>query len=131
MTNYVPHPVVQHIVTVVKEGQEISGEQRSRTNAWLTANGIDPATVALAEISVQYSMRGTEKGRSLIQFTQYVSEGDGRRVFDWRTKSALTVQRLVEQQVELEPDPTWEGWDAWRTEMNAQGKTDMQGKCNA
>lgn len=122
MTDYVPHPVVQHIVTVIKDGQVIGDEQRERVAAWLTANGIDPKTVDQQEIRVECTMRGTEKGRSLIHFTQYVSESDGRRVFDWRTKSALTVQRLVEQQVEIDPDPAWQGWDAWRAELDEQAK---------
>lgn len=114
-----PAPVVQHIVTVVEEGQELTAEQRARTAAWLEANGIDPRLVARDEITVRYKTYGSKPGRKLIGFHQFYEE-DGVRVFDWATNAALTFQRSVEQTVELAPDPAWEGWDRYYAERDEQ-----------
>lgn len=116
---YVPHPVERRIVTVTSEGREISSEQRERVVAWLKANGIEPADVVPGDIRVETSVYG-DRERSFIAFTQYVNDANGTRIFDWREKGALTVERLVEQDAELPADPAWEGWEAYRQRMAEQ-----------
>jgi len=119
-TVWLPDPVVRQVVTVCKGTAQLTEEQRTRLSAWLSANGIDPTSVSsFGDITIETRMHGDDKGRSFIGFTQYVPDGDSSRVYDWRQKGALTVERLVEQTAELEPDPTWQGWDAWRSEMQA------------
>ncbi|MFD8777527.1 hypothetical protein [Streptomyces sp. NPDC059916] len=106
----VPYPVVRHIVTVVEEGQTLTPEQRERVVAWLRANGADPAVVTLDTITLEYKMFGTKPGRQFIGFQQYYTEG-GSRVHAAITDGAVKFQRYVEQSVELEPDPAWQGWE--------------------
>jgi hypothetical protein len=107
----VPHPVVRHVITVVEEGQNISDAQRQRVIHWLRANGVDPARVAAERITLEYKMYGEKKGRQLIGFTQFHLE-DGNKVHAYKTNDVVKFQRYVEQTVELEPDPTWEGWQS-------------------
>lgn len=121
MNIHAPHPAVKQIVTVVDDGQEITSEQRTRVMAWLSANGVDPACVALGKITIEYLVLGTRKGRQFIGFRQYYLE-DGSKVFDPVTNSAATFHRYVEQFTELEPDPSWEGWEAWEADMAERRK---------
>lgn len=106
----VPNPVVQHVVLVIEEGQDISGEQRERIVRWLRANGVTPSNVAQGRITLEYKMYGPNKGRQFIGFTQFHLE-NGQKVHALKTNSVVTFHRYVEQTVELEPDPSWEGWE--------------------
>ena len=107
----VPSPVEVRLVTVVREGQDISGEQRERVNRWLTANGIDPGRVALKDIVVESKIRGDRESQGLIGFTEFYQDETGHKVVNEKDRSrALTYERWVRQTVELEPDPTWGGW---------------------
>lgn len=106
----VPSPVIKHVVTITEEDQAISSEQRERIVRWLQANGIDPSTVAQGRVTVEYHMYGTKPGRQYIGFTQYYVE-NGLKVHSFVTNNAVTFHRYVEQTVELEPDPSWEGWE--------------------
>ncbi|PSK57083.1 hypothetical protein B0E38_02614 [Streptomyces sp. 111WW2] len=117
----VPHPVERRIVTIVSEGQQVSDEQRERVRAWLRANGIDPARVALRDITVECTMHGDQPGRQVIGFTEYYENPDGQREMNWKTREgALTFQRWTVQQVPIEPDPSWQGWPKWYAEMAAK-----------
>lgn len=116
----VPHPVEQRIITVVADWQQISEEQRTRIVTWLKANGIDPRRVARSAITIECKMRGDRPGRQVIGFTEYYENSQGQREMNWQTlDGALTYQRWVEQQVPLEPDPEWGGWDAQHAEWDA------------
>lgn len=107
----VPSPVEVQLVTVVREGQDISGEQRERINRWLTANEIDPKRVALKGIVIESKIRGDREGQHLIGFTEFYQDETGHKVVNEKDRSrALTYQRWVRQSVPLEPDPTWIGW---------------------
>jgi hypothetical protein len=109
-----PHPVERRIVEVVQEGQELSDEQRTRVAAWLEANGIEPRRVALNTITVECNVHGSRESRHVIGFHEYYETPDGQRTINERTlDAALTFQRWVAQTVPLEPDPMWEGWDAY------------------
>lgn len=117
-----PHPVVRHTITVVQKGQTLTPEQRERISTWLRANGVDPQKVARDEITVTYRMCGTRPGRKFIGFQQFYLE-DGSKVHAAITNGVVKFQRHVEQSVELEPDPAWEGWekhDAQMAERRAQ-----------
>lgn len=116
---FVPHPVVKHIVTVVRRGQQQSAEQRGRVVAWLRANGIDPNLVAQGDITLEYGMFGDGPGRQLIGFTQFYVE-DGQKVHAEVENDAVKFHRYVAQRVPLEPDPSWPGWDAFRAEQARQ-----------
>ncbi|MEV6146429.1 hypothetical protein [Streptomyces sp. NPDC051992] len=119
----VPSPVEVRVVTVVREGQEVTGEQRARVNRWLEANGIDPKRVALRDITVESKVRGGREGRHLIGFTEFYQDETGYKVLDEKKRipEAVTYQRWVRQTVPLEPDPTWVGWpEARRQEKQAQ-----------
>jgi hypothetical protein len=113
---FAPAPVAKQIVTVVKEGQVLTDEQRDRIAAWLKANGINPKQVTQGQITVTYGVYGSKAGRKSITFEQYYDEG-GCRLFDPVTREAAKFQRHVEQTVELDPDPAWVGWDEHEKEM--------------
>lgn len=116
----VPHPVERRIVTVVAATQRISAEQRARVVAWLKANGIDPRRVTGGPITVECNMHGDRPGRQVIGFTEYYEDAEGHREMNWKTlDGALTYQRWVEQRVPIEPDPTWNGWEAKHAEIDA------------
>lgn len=106
----VPNPVVQHVVLIAEEGQHLSSEQRERIVRWLRANGVDPSSVAKERITLEYKMYGPNQGRQFIGFTQFHLE-NGQKVPALKTNSVVTFHRYVEQTVELEPDPSWEGWE--------------------
>jgi len=106
----VPHPVERRIITVVAENQELSAEQLDRTRTWLAANGIDPALVTRGAITLEGTMCEGRPGCQYIGFQQYYLE-DGNKVHSPDTNSAVKFHRYVEQSVELEPDPAWEGWE--------------------
>ena len=110
----VPHPVERRVVTVVAQDQEISEEQRCQVVDWLRANDVDPSLV-VGPITVESTMRGDQEGTPIIGFTEYYEDPQGRRVLNEKTlDGALTFERWVRQQVPLEPDPEWKGWDAHR-----------------
>ncbi|MCF0086585.1 MULTISPECIES: hypothetical protein [unclassified Streptomyces] len=106
----VPHLVERRVITVVAEDQELSAEQLDRVRTWLTANGIDPAVVAGGTITIEGTMYRGELGRQYIGFHQYYLE-NGSKVHAPIANSAVKFHRYVEQVVELEPDPAWEGLD--------------------
>lgn len=121
----VPHPVERRIVTVIGEGQEISEEQRERVGRWLTANGIDPKRVTRQGIRIESNVRGDRDGSHIIGFTEYYETADGHRIANEKTKNeALTYERWVRQTVELEPDPTWEGWPSWQARVDTERAAD-------
>lgn len=109
-----PFPVETRIVTVVKDGDALSPEQRERLCKWLRANGIDPARVAHFPITVESRIRGAEDTNHVIGFTEYYLDEEGHKVINMKTlDGVMTYQRWVQQQVPIEPDPQWEGWDAY------------------
>lgn len=117
----VPFPVELRIVTVVSEGQQVSEEQRERVGQWLQANGIDHRRVTGGPITIESKMRGDVVGRQVIGFWEYYETPEGTRVINEKTlTSALTYQRWVEQTVPLEPDPDWDGWEAYHQKMAEQ-----------
>ncbi|MFB6665951.1 hypothetical protein [Streptomyces parvus] len=111
----VPSPIERRIVTVVKGGQEITGEQRERINRWLRANEINPARVAAhSGITVECNVRGPHEVRHVIGFTEFYVDQDGHKVLNPRNlHDAMTDERWVDQVVPLEADPNWSGWDAY------------------
>jgi hypothetical protein len=109
----VPQPLERRVVTVVAEGQQISSEQRQRIVTWLKANGIDPHRVADGAITIEYRMRGDRAGHGVIGFREYYESPEGHRTVNELTlDGALTYERWVRETTPLEPDPTWEGWEA-------------------
>jgi hypothetical protein len=112
----VPSPVERRIVTVVRGNQELSEEQRLRITRWLEANQIEPKRVSAHEpITIECKVRGDSESFHVIGFTEYYVDSEGNKVFNEKTRNeALTYERWVAQVAELEPDPSWEGWDAWR-----------------
>lgn len=112
----VPSPVERRIITVVDEGQDISGEQRERVTRWLAANGVDPKRVALKRITLECNVRGQHENAHIIGFTELYEDETGHRVIDEKTQnSAVMYERWVRQTVPLEPDPTWIGWKEQQT----------------
>jgi len=122
---HVPHQVIKQIVTVVDDDQEITPEQRQRVADWLSANGVDPATVAQGKITLEYKVYGARTRRQFIGFRQYYLE-DGKKVHAEATNDVVTFHRYVEQHTELEPDPSWEGWEAYDAHMTERRKARAQ-----
>jgi hypothetical protein len=124
----VPHPAELRTVTVVSEGQEVSEEQRKRVADWLEANGVDHRRVCLGPITIESKLYGDQVGREIIGFREFYETANGQRVINERTlKEALTYERWVEQKVPLEPDPAWNGWEAWRAEASSRGTDEHPG----
>ncbi|MER6844849.1 hypothetical protein [Streptomyces platensis] len=99
----VPFPLETRIVTVVREGANLTDEQRMRVKEWLRANDIDPSRVAGdAPLTIQY--RGANKG--LICYFEYYIRPDGQHEVDLLTRDgALKFQRAVPQRTPLPPEP--------------------------
>jgi hypothetical protein len=116
----VPSPVERRIVTVVADRQELSEEQQARVMRWLEANGLDPKRVARRAITIECNVRGREESAHVIGFSEFYVDNDGRKVIDEKTLlDAFTYERWVRQIVQLEPDPSWRGWDAHRSVQQA------------
>lgn len=107
----VPSPVERRVVTVFREGQELSDEQGERIKRWLAANGLDPKRVARKTITVECNVRGESENAHIIGFTEFYVDETGSKVIDEKTlQDAAMYQRWVRQIVPLEPDPNWGGW---------------------
>ena len=111
----VPSPIERRIVTVTKDDQEVTDEQRERINRWLRANQIDPTRVSARNgITVECSVRGPREARHVIGFTEFYVDKDGHKVSNPRNlREVLTYERWVDQVVPLEADPDWPGWDVY------------------
>lgn len=107
----VPNGPEWRIIQVVSDdtAHTINAEQRQRLVNWLSANGLDPKQVALKAISVETEWRGGEPGRSLIRFWQHYTDPSGAKLINERTRGPLLVERWVQQQVPLAPEPSPDG----------------------
>lgn len=116
--SFVPHPVERRIVRVMAEDQDLTEEQRRRVVAWLEANGIDHKRVARKAITVECNVHGDREANHIICFREFYETPDGHRVINEKTRTeALTFERWVRQTVPLDPDPSWEGWAAYRARV--------------